>query len=123
MAHFIPIRKKDSPTVARAYLEDDWKYHGFPDDMVSDWDGTFTGQFFSDLYDYLGMSRSLSMAYHPQTDGQMENLNLMIECYLMSYCNYEQNDWASMLAMVKYAYNNLKHSATVMWVNTLSNVS
>ena len=55
MAHFIPIGKKDSPTVARAYLENVWKYHGFPEDVVSDRDGTFTGQFSMDLYDYLGI--------------------------------------------------------------------
>ena len=30
MAHFIQIMNKDSPTVARAYLENVWKYHGFP---------------------------------------------------------------------------------------------
>jgi len=45
MAHFIPIKKKDSPTVARAYLENIWKYHRFPEDVVSDRDGTFTRQF------------------------------------------------------------------------------
>jgi len=43
MAHFIPIKKKHSPMVAREYLENVWKYHGFPADVVSDRDGTFTG--------------------------------------------------------------------------------
>jgi len=44
MTHFIPIKKKDSPTVARAYLNNIWKYHRFPENVVSDRDGTFTGQ-------------------------------------------------------------------------------
>jgi len=112
MAHFVPIKKKDSPTVARAYLENVWKYHGFPEDVVSDRDTTFTGSFFTDLYDYLGIKRSMSTAYHPQTDGQTERINQVIEAYLRSYCNYEQNDWASMLAMAEYAYNTSKHSTT-----------
>jgi len=112
MAHFVPIKKKDSPTVARAYLENVWKYHGFPEDVVSDRNTTFTGSFFTDLYNYLGIKRSMSTAYHPQTDGQTERINQVIESYLRSYCNYEQNDWASMLAMAEYAYNNSKHSAT-----------
>jgi hypothetical protein len=112
LAHFIPIRKKDSPTVARAYSENVWKYHGFAEDVVSDRDGAFTGQFFTDLYDYLGIKRSMSTAYHPQTDGQTERINQDINSYLQSYCNYEQNDWASMLAMAEYAYNNSKHAAT-----------
>jgi len=54
----------------------------------------------------------MSTAYHPQTDGQTERMNQVIEAYLRSYCNYEQNDWASMLAMAEYAYNNSKHSST-----------
>jgi len=112
MAHFIPLRKKDSPTVARAYLENLWKYQGFPEDVVSDRDSTFTGSFFTDLYNFLGIKRSMSTAYHPQTDGQTERINQVIESYLRSYCNYEQNDWASMLAMAEYAYNNSKHSST-----------
>jgi len=112
MAHFIPIKKNDSPTVARAYLENVWKYHGVPEDVVSDRDPTFTGSFSTDLYNYLGIERSMSTAYHPQRDGQTKPINQVIESCLRSYCNYEQNDWASMLAMAKYAYNNSKHSAT-----------
>jgi len=112
MAHFIPITKKDSPTVARAYLENVWKYHGFPEDVVSDQDGTFTEQFFTDLYNYLGIKKSMSTTYHPQSDIQTETINQDIESYLKSYCNYEQNDWDAMLSIAEYAYNNSKHSAT-----------
>jgi hypothetical protein len=43
MPHFIPLEKKDSPLVAKAYLENVWQFHGFPEDVVSDRDGTFTG--------------------------------------------------------------------------------
>jgi hypothetical protein len=112
MAHFIPIKKKDSPTVARAYMENVWMYHGFPEDVISDRDSTFTGSFFTDLYNYLGIKRSMSTAYHPQTDGQTERINQVIQSYLRSYCNYEQNDLASMLAMAEYTYNNSKHAST-----------
>jgi len=52
----------------------------------------------------------MSTAYHPQTDDQTEWMNQVIEAYLRSYCNYEQNDWSEMLAMAEYAYNNSKHS-------------
>ena len=68
MAHFIPVGKKVSPTIARAYLEKVWKYHGFPEDVVSDRDRTFTGKFCTDLYDYLGIKQSMRTAYDPQSD-------------------------------------------------------
>jgi len=111
MAHYIPIDKKDTPTVARAYLNNVWKYHGFPEDVVSDRDGTFTGQYFTDIYDYLGIKRSMSTAFHPRTDGQTEQMNQVIEAYLRAYCNFEQNDWEQVLPMAEYAYKNSKHSA------------
>jgi transposase InsO family protein len=112
MAHFIPIERREAVEVARAYLNGVWRYHGMPEDIVSDRDATFTGQYIPNLYDYLGIRRSMSTAYHPQTDGQMERMNQVIEAYLRSYCNYEQNNWSEMLAMAEYAYNNSKHSAT-----------
>jgi len=56
----------------------------------------------------------MSTAFHPESDGQTEHINQVIESYLRSYCNYEQNDWATMLAMAEYAYNNSKHTATTI---------
>ena len=79
---------------------------------MSDRDTTFTGQYFTDLYEFLGIKRSMSTAYHPESDGQTEHINQVIEAYLRSYCNYEQNDWSEMLPIAEYAYNSSKLSAT-----------
>lgn len=54
MAHCIQLNKEDSPTVARTYLENVLKYHDFPEDVVLDRDGTFTGQSFTDPCEYFG---------------------------------------------------------------------
>jgi len=89
MSHFIPINKQDPLMVAEAYMNNVWKYHGFPEDVVSDRDGTFTGHYFTDLHNYLGIKRSMSTAFHRQTDGQMERMNLVLEVYLRAYCNFE----------------------------------
>jgi transposase InsO family protein len=70
------------------------------------------GGFLTKLYNHMGIMRSMSTAYHPQTDGQTERINQVIKSYLRFYCNYEQNDSASMLAMAEYAYNNSKHAST-----------
>ncbi|KAJ1589802.1 hypothetical protein NDA12_001083 [Ustilago hordei] len=44
----------------------------------------------------IGAKHSLSTAYHPQTDGQTERVNQVVEQYLRMYCNYEQDDWADL---------------------------
>jgi len=112
MAHFVPIKKKDSPTVARACLENVWKYQSFPENIISDRDSTFMGSFFTDPYNYLGIQHSMSRTYHPQTHRQTERINKVIESYVQYHCSWERNDRASMLPMAEYAYNNSKHSST-----------
>jgi hypothetical protein len=87
MAHFVQIKKKDSPTDTSTYLEDLWKYQGLPEDVISDTDSTFPEGFFPDLYNFPRIKRSISTVYHSQSNGQTEHMNLVIESYLRSYCN------------------------------------
>ena len=54
----------------------------------------------------------MSTAFHPQTDGQTERLNQTIEAYLRSFVNHEQDDWAGLLPMAEFAYNNSVTTAT-----------
>jgi len=48
----------------------------------------------------------MSTAFHPQTDGQTERLNQMIEAYLRAFVGKEQNDWVRLLPMAEFANNN-----------------
>ena len=56
------------------------------------------------------MKKRLSKAFHPQTDGQTERMNQTVEQYLRIYCNYQQDNWSSLLSLAKFSYNNAKHS-------------
>src|SRR5258705_7697181 len=60
----------------------------------------------------LDIRADLSTAYHPQTDGQTERVNQIIEYYLRCYCNWDQSDWVDLLSLAEFYYNNSKHSAT-----------
>ena len=44
--------------------------------------------------------------------GQTERLDSVMEQYLRMYCNYHRTDWATLLPLAKFSYNNTKHSAT-----------
>ena len=46
------------------------------------------------------------MAFRPQTDGQTERINSIIEQYLGVFVNYQQNHWAKLLPLVEFAANN-----------------
>lgn len=53
-----------------------------------------------------------SSAYHPQTDGQTERVNQILEHYLRTYCSWDQDDWADLLPFAEFCYNNTVHSST-----------
>lgn len=48
----------------------------------------------------------MSTAYHPETDGQSERVNGVINQYLRVYCTYLQDDWVDLLATAEFSYNN-----------------
>ncbi|SYW77577.1 uncharacterized protein UHO2_02385 [Ustilago hordei] len=84
---------------------------GYPDHMVSDRGRQFISGAWKAFAEQMGVKHSLSMAYHPQTDGQTERVNQVIEQYLRMYCNYEQNDWADLLDTAAFVYNNMVHNS------------
>jgi hypothetical protein len=55
---------------------------------------------------------NLSTAYHPQTDGQTERINQILEQYPCCIINYQQNDWTGFLPLAEFTYNNTLHSST-----------
>ncbi|KAI4377091.1 hypothetical protein MLD38_014777 [Melastoma candidum] len=60
------------------------KHFGLPTDIVSDRDA-FTGRFWTQLFSFLGSELKFSMANHPQTDGQTERANAVLEEYFRHY--------------------------------------
>ncbi|SOV01636.1 uncharacterized protein UDID_18148 [Ustilago sp. UG-2017a] len=87
------------------------RHFGYPDHMVSDRGRQFISGAWKAFADQMGMKHSLSTAYHPQTDGQTERVNQVVEQYLHMYCNYEQNDWAGLLDTAAFVYNNTVHNS------------
>ena len=51
------------------------------------------------------------MAYHLQTDGQMEQVNQEIEQYLRLFVSHRKNDWPEWITSAEFAYNNKIHTA------------
>ena len=60
----------------------------------------------------MGMIRSLTMAYHPQADGQTEILNQSLEISLRAYVSLSRNDWVNYLDALALSYNTTPHMAT-----------
>ncbi len=54
----------------------------------------------------------MSTSFCPQTDGQTERVNLVIQQFLRNYVAMDQQDWVDHLELTEFCYNNLEHLAT-----------
>jgi len=82
MAHFVPCRESStSADLANLVFSHVFKIHGLPSSIISDRVPQFVSQFWKHLLLYLRIDRNLSSARHPQTDGQTERVNQILEQY------------------------------------------
>ena len=65
-----------------------------------------------EVYRLLGIKAAKTTTYHPQADRQTEWVNRELEQYLRLFCSERQNDWADLLPMAEFQYNNHIHSST-----------
>ncbi|GJZ29615.1 putative reverse transcriptase domain-containing protein [Tanacetum coccineum] len=72
-AHFLAVREDfKTEKLARLYINEIVARHGVPMSNISDRDSYFTSRFSQSLQKALGTRLDLSIAYHPEIDGQSE---------------------------------------------------
>ncbi|POM72417.1 Reverse transcriptase, partial [Phytophthora palmivora] len=112
MVHFTPV--KDTVTAAETaahFVDCVFRHHGLPESIVSDRDPRFTSAFWTALFQLLGTKLSLSTATHPETDGQTERVNRVLEDVLRSYATSFVS-WSKFLPLAEFALNNAEHAST-----------
>jgi hypothetical protein len=108
----IPCEDMEAETVARKLIQYFVGYHGVPTSVVSDRGTQFVGDLMTRLYKLLNIKPRPSTAFHPQTDGQTERMNAVIEEYLRNFCNHAQDDWAILLPIAQLAINGRDAAST-----------
>ena len=107
MVHYIPTKTTaDAPELARLFMKDVVKHHGVPESIVSDRDTRFTSLFWKSLWEQLGTKLHMSTAYHPQSDGQTERANRVLEEALRAYVSPLHDDWDNHLPVLEFANNS-----------------
>lgn len=81
------------------------KYFGIPETIVSDRDPRFMGRFWTEVFKLLGSELHFSTSFHPQTDGQTERVNALLEEYLRHFVSANQKDWVRLLDVAQFCYN------------------
>ena len=80
--------------------------HGVPKSIVSDRGPQFTARFWKSLHDAMGTDLTFSTAYHPQTGGQTEQVNQILEDMLRSCAIIYGKGWDECLPFSEFSYNN-----------------
>ena len=62
-------------SIAKIYWDEIWKLYGIPRKILSDRGPQFVSKFMEEFMKALGTIRQMSIAYHPQTNGQTERIN------------------------------------------------
>jgi hypothetical protein len=105
--HFIAVNTTYSAKdYAEIYLDRVVRLHGIPKTIISDRGPQIISHFWEQLHESLGTKLIRSSAYHPQTDGQMERVNQIVEDMLQACIIHFDKSWDKCLALAEFSYNN-----------------
>ncbi|WVZ49367.1 LOW QUALITY PROTEIN: hypothetical protein U9M48_000734, partial [Paspalum notatum var. saurae] len=106
-AHFIPVKTcYTAATYAGLYISRIVSLHGIPVTITSDRGSVFVSRFWEHLQTALGTKLIRSSAYHPQTSGQVERVNQIVEDMLRACALTYSTKWDECLPLAEFAYNN-----------------
>lgn len=98
--------KIDALGTAKLYHKQVYRRFGLPDKFLTDRGPQFDLKVMRELWKLSGTEARMSMAYHPQTDGQTEQVNREIKAYLRIFCNSKPYMWAELIPDMEFAFNN-----------------
>ena len=107
VTHFLPVKTTyQSSQLAELYIARIVSLHGVPKNIVSDRGTQFTSRFWKKVQEGLGPRLDFSTAYHPQTDGQTERVNQILEDMLRACVLEYGSKWEDCLPFAEFSYNN-----------------
>lgn len=106
-AHFLPVKTHyTAATYAELYISRIVSLHGVPQTITSDRGSLFVSRFWEQLQTALGTNLIRTSAYHPQTRGQVERVNQILEDMLRACALTYSTKWDECLPLAEFAYNH-----------------
>jgi IS30 family transposase len=101
-----------SAQLAKLFIIHVFSKHGVLSHVTSDKGSEFVSCFFCSLGKALNMKLHFTLGYHPECNRQTECVNQTLEQYLQIYCNFQQENWHTLLPIAEFCYNNTPSSTT-----------
>ncbi|PIK55025.1 Retrovirus-related Pol polyprotein from transposon [Apostichopus japonicus] len=106
------IPNQEAVTVARVFVEQFVLRFGVPLQLHTDQGRNFESNLFKELAQLLGIDKTRTTAFHPQSDGMVERFNRTLEAMLSAVVSENQRDWDEWLPHVTMAYRSSVHETT-----------
>lgn len=98
-----PIRDMEATTVAKVLVEKFISQFGVP---------SFESTVFKHVCNLLGISKTRTSPYYPQSDGMIERMNRTLKNMLTSFVSKNQKDWDIRIPLLMMTYRSSVHEAT-----------
>lgn len=109
-AHFILLKHPyTARVVAEIFIKEVERLHGIPASILSNRDPIFVSSFWKELFKLQETQLKISIAYHPQTDGQTKVINRCLETFLRYFILDLPKSWLQWLSWVEFWYNTTFH--------------
>ena len=73
-----PTKDQTAPTVTKLLVEEIISRHGVPSELLSDRGSSFLSGLMEEIYSAMGIHKVNTTAYHPQTNGLVEQFNRIL---------------------------------------------
>lgn len=106
-AHFFPVKSNYlMRQYAELYLSRIVSLHEVPKTIISDRGPQFVSRFWTSLHKTMNIELLRSSTYHPQTRGQAERVNQVLEYMLCACAHIYGQKWDVILPFAEFSYNN-----------------
>ncbi len=110
-----PMPNQEAHTVAELLVRQFVCRFGVPLQIHSDQGRNFESALFTEVCQLLGIQKTRTTPYHPQSDGMVERFNRTLETQLSKFADHNQKDWDLHIPILVMAYRSAVHDTTGCW--------
>jgi len=107
-----PLSNIRAKTIAEVFMNQVISRFGVPLELHTDQGRNFESKMFQELAQMLGIRKTRTTPFHPQSNGQVERQHRTLLDYLAKFISENQKDWDRWVSLGLLAYRSSKHEAT-----------
>ena len=113
-----PIQNQEASTIASVLTKEFFSRFGVPNFLHSDQGTQFESKLFQEICSLLGIEKTRTTPFHPQSDGQSER-NIKTLSRMIAMTTKEQENWDEYLPFLSMAYRATPQDSTGLTPNFL----